>query len=210
MTHPRVPPPSRPARRRDAAPARWRRRDFATFDDGVPDVENDDGARDPTERARYVIFFPRSHRLLDPPRDARDAEPRRDGAHRRWMSAEPRPRGFARAMGRFVASRGGCDRHRDGGGGGRRAVNFVSSNRVVVVVVVVRRGGGEGRRRTMAVGSPWPSAAASEGWGERGEARAKTKREECGSGGRARRKRGRDEREMRMDARGEASERTDE
>ena len=89
-------------------------------------------------------------------------------------------------------------------------MNFVSSNRVVVVVVVVRRGGGEGRRRTMAVGSPWPSAAASEGWGERGEARAKTTREECGSGGRARRKRGRDEREMRMDARGEASERTDE
>ena len=52
------------------------------------------------------------------------------------------------------------------------------------------------------------------GGGERGvgcgEARAKTKREECGSGGRARRKRGRDERETRMDARGEASERTDE
>ena len=163
MTDPRVPPP-RPARRRAAAPARWRRRDFATFDDGVPDVENDDGARDPTERARY--FFPRRSRLLDPPRDALDAEPRRDGTNQRWMSEEPRRRGFARAMGRFVASRGGCDRARDGGRRRRRAVNFVSSNRVVVVVVVVvRRGGGEGRRRTMSVGSPSPSAAASEGWG---------------------------------------------
>ena len=158
--------------------------------------------------ARVTLFFLLARIVSSILRATRSTRDR--GAHHRWMSAEPRPRGFARAMGRFVASRGGCDRHRDGGGGGRRAVNFVSSNRVVVVVVVVRRGGGEGRRRTMAVGSPWPSAAASEGWGERGEARAKTKREECGSGGRARRKRGRDEREMRMDARGEASERTDE
>ena len=83
-------------------------------------------------------------------------------------------------------------------------MNFVSSNRVVVVVVVVRRGGGEDEEDD-GVGR-WLSAAASEGWGERGEG-AKTTREECGSG-RARRKRGRDEGEMRMDARGEAS-RTD-
>ena len=114
MTHPRVPPPSRPARRRDAAPARWRRRDFATVDDGVPDVENDDGARDRTRPNARGIFSRRS-RLLDPPRDALDAERRGDGANHRWMSGEPRTRGFARAMGRFVASRGGCERRRDGG-----------------------------------------------------------------------------------------------
>ena len=47
-------------------------------------------------------------------------------------------------------------------------------------------------------------------WMSCDKARAKTTREECGSGGRARRKRGRDERETRVDARGEASERTDE
>ena len=72
------------------APSRFR--DFRRW---RPDVENDDGARDPTERARDVIFFSLAS-SLDPPRDARDADPRRDGAHRRRMSAEPRPRGFAR------------------------------------------------------------------------------------------------------------------
>jgi len=129
-----------------------------------------------------ALFFPRRSRLLDPPRDALDAEPRGDGTNQRWMSAEPRRRGFARAMGRFVASRGGCERARDGGGRRRRAVNFVSSNRVVVVVVV-RRGGGEGRRRTMSVSIAVGGGERGVGCGERRAKKRTTTREECVRGG---------------------------